>query len=150
MVDRLGKVWRTDGLKKYLYVILIGLFLVSCVSAATKCENVCAKTKMYKEGKTYTLTGKVERINYEHPNGRHFFVYLLKLDKKFKIKTAMDGKPEAKKVQLALMYSGDSKKNKLYKLRGKHVKVRGKLYGGMTAYYVVPVYMKYKTIEKIK
>lgn len=57
MVDRLGKVWRTDGLKKYLYVILIGLFLASCVSTATKCENVCAKTKMYKEGKTYTLTG---------------------------------------------------------------------------------------------
>lgn len=49
-----------------------------------------------------------------------------------------------------LMYSGDSKKNKLYKLRGKHVRVRGKLYGGMTAYYVVPVYIDLKTIEKIK
>lgn len=60
MVDRLGKAWRADGLKKYLYVMLIGLFLASCVSAATKCENVCAKTKMYKEEKTYTLTGKVD------------------------------------------------------------------------------------------
>jgi hypothetical protein len=48
------------------------------------------------------------------------------------------------------MYSGDSKKNKLYKLRGKHVRVRGKLYGGMTAYYVVPVYIDLETIEKIK
>ena len=98
MVDRLGQAWRADGLKKYLYVILIGLFLASCVATATKCEYVCAKTKMYKEGKTYTLTGKVERINYEHPNGRHCFVYLLKLDKKFKIETELVGKPEAKKV----------------------------------------------------
>lgn len=57
--------------------MLIGLFLASCVSTATKCENVCAKTKMYKEGKTYTLTGTVERINYEHPNGRHFLCTFL-------------------------------------------------------------------------
>lgn len=47
------------------------------------------------------------------------------------------------------MYSGDNKKNKLYKLRGKHVKVRGKLYGQITAYYVVPIYMDMKSIKRI-
>ena len=78
-----------------------------------------------------------------------FIVYLLKLDKKFKIKTDLAGKTKASKVQLALMYSGDNKKNKLYKLRGKHVKVRGKLYGQITAYYVVPIYIDMKSIKRI-
>lgn len=136
-------------MKKVVKLFLVVLLLL-CIQGAVNTESAYSKMKTYKEGKTYTLTGKVQRINYEHPNGKHFIVYLLKLDKKFKIKTELAGKTKASKVQLALMYSGDNKKNKLYKLRGKHVKVRGKLYGRGTAYYAVPIYMMdMKSIKRI-
>lgn len=136
-------------MKKVVKLFLVVVLLL-CIQGAVNTESAYSKMKTYKEGKTYTLTGKVQRINYEHPNGRHFIVYLLKLDKKFKIKTALVGKTKASKVQLALMYSGDNKKNKLYKLRGKHVKVRGKLYGRGTAYYAVPIHMmEMKSIKRI-
>ena len=135
-------------MKKIVKIFFVLVFFV-CIGGLLNTENIYSKMKTYKEGKTYTLTGKVQRINYEHPNGRHFIVYLLKLDKKFKIKTALVGKTKASKVKLALMYSGDNKKNKLYKLRGKHVKARGKLYGQITAYYVVPIYIDMKSIKRI-
>lgn len=135
-------------MKKVVKLFLVTVLLL-CIQGALNMECAYSKMKTYKEGKPYTLTGKVQRINYEHPNGKHFIVYLLKLDKKFKIKTELAGKTKASKVQLALMYSGDNKKNKLYKLRGKHVKVRGKLYGQITAYYVVPIYMDMKSIKRI-
>ena len=135
---------------KKVVKLFLAVVLLLCIQGAVNTESAYSKMKTYKEGKTYTLTGKVQRINYEHPNGRHFIVYLLKLDKKFKIKTELAGKTKASKVQLALMYSGDNKKNKLYKLRGKHVKVRGKLYGRGTAYYAVPIYMmEMKSIKRI-
>ena len=136
-------------MKKVVKLFLVTVLLL-CIQGALNTECAYSKMKTCKEGKTYTLTGKVQRINYEHPNGKHFIVYLLKLDKKFKIKTELAGKTKASKVQLALMYSGDNKKNKLYKLRGKHVKVRGKLYGRGTAYYAVPIYMMdMKSIKRI-
>ena len=86
-------------MKKVVKLFLVVVLLL-CIQGAVNTESAYSKMKTYKEGKTYTLTGKVQRINYEHPNGRHFIVYLLKLDKKFKIKTALVGKQKHQKFNL--------------------------------------------------
>ena len=66
-------------MKKVVKLFLVVVLLL-CIQGAVNTESAYSKMKTYKEGKTYTLTGKVQRINYEHPNGRHFIVYLLKLE----------------------------------------------------------------------
>lgn len=137
-------------MKRILCFAFIGIFLASCVSIAGKSEEVCAKKRIYKEGKTYTLTGTIERTDFVHPTERHYTVYLLKLDKPFWINGDQTGMVHAEKVQLALMYSGDNKKNKLYKLRNKHVKVRGKVYGSCTAWYAVPIYVNKAKVKSGK
>ena len=78
-------------MKKIVKIFFVLVFFV-CIGGLLNTENIYSKMKTYKEGKTYTLTGKV---------------------------------------------------------RGKHVKVRGKLYGQITAYYVVPIYIDMKSIKRI-
>lgn len=137
-------------MKRILTLLLAVTLLCNMAEVEAAGKKKVTKIKTCKEGKTYTLTGKVKRINYEHSSGRHFIVYLLKLDKKIKINTELAGKVKTGEIQLAWMYNGDSKKNKFYKLRGKRVKVRGKVYGNVTSYYAVPIYINMKSIKKCK
>lgn len=51
-------------MKKVVKLFLVVVLLL-CIQGAVNTESAYSKMKMYKEGKTYTLTGKVQRINYE-------------------------------------------------------------------------------------
>nr|MCR5430402.1 hypothetical protein [Eubacterium sp.] len=90
------------------------------------------QAKTYKQNKTYTFKGKIEKIKFHHPNGSTITNYVIKLKKPIKVK--YDG-GKTKVKYMDIFTSSNKKLKKVKKKYNKKVKIKGQIFQAQTAWY---------------
>lgn len=106
------------------FQLTLCVFFLASVLLVISSEPVQAKT--YREGKTYTLTGKLRRRTYRHGgNGTLITGYTIQLGKKVKIVSSRYNNYKGKELDINVNMLSSKNYAKLKKWVGKKVKVRG-------------------------
>lgn len=116
-----------------IFMLAISLSTVSLVHAKT-----------YKQEKTYTFKGKIEKIKFKHPNGETITNYVIKLKKPIKVKN-YGGKTKVKYMDI--FTSSNKELKKVKKKFNKKVKITGKIFQAQTAWYAFEFALDVKKIK---
>lgn len=122
------------------------MWMVLAISLSCFLNAAVIQAKTYKADtdKTYSFTGRLEKIKFGRGKGVMHTGYFLILDKKIKVKSEDFGGP-SKEKRLQIVVETKSLQKKLKKKLGKRVKIKGKLIPGLTSYYLT----KYAIVDAV-
>ena len=115
------------AIRNHMQIVLI--VIIAMILLTMPSDLVQAKT--YKEGKVYTVTGRLIKRTYNHGgNGLKITGYMLVLGKKITISSARYGSFKGKEIDINANSLSMKSYSMLTKLVGKRVKVKG--------YFMIP------------